>query len=59
MKLTRKQINIFQTDGFLVIRNLLPMNQVDEINVGYQKAISAKLMLMIGKSGLTVYQLLN
>lgn len=38
-----KQIETFQTDGFLVIRNLLPMDQVDEINVGYQKAISGQI----------------
>ena len=43
MELTRKQIEIFRTDGFLVIRNLLPIDQVDEINVGYQQAISGQI----------------
>ena len=43
MELTRRHIEIFRTDGFLVIRNLLPVDQVDEINVGYQKAISGKI----------------
>ena len=43
MELMGKQIETFQTDGFLVIRNLLLMDQVDEINVGYQKAISGQI----------------
>ena len=43
MELTRKHIENFRTDGFLVIRNLLPEDQVDEINVGYQKAISGQI----------------